>query len=238
MSENNNDPFANNNGIVKSWKGLVLTIVGIAGFITYLIILGVLSAIPPLQWLTVTLTGLLFFVGGIIFLALSKSSYNLPLIAMMIGALLMYMSIADQFFPAIRENLGDKASGGVMIAFAILMLLFPLIAVKYYKSKYTVSVDATVVHVEHKFSRTSRGHHAITYRPIYEFTYMGKEYNVTDKLYRSGDHPSTGEERELLIVENKPERFVDIERVKERKIGAYIAPVIVLALGIYLVVAG
>ena len=238
MSENNNDPFANNNGIVKSWKGLVLTIVGIAGFITYLIILGVLSAIPPLQWLTVTLTGLLFFVGGIIFLALSKSSYNLPLFAMMIGVLIMYVSITEKFFMSVREGLGDKATGGIMIAFAILMLLFPLIAVKYYKSKYTVVVDATVIHVEHKFSRTSRGHHAITYRPIYEFTYMGKEYNVTDKLYRSGTHPSTGEERELLIDENKPERFVDIERIKERSIGSYVGPIIVLAVGIYLIVAG
>ena len=238
MSENGNDFLANNNGIVKTKKGLVLTIIGILGFIVYLGVVTVLTAIPNLQWLGIALVGLLFFAAGIIFLAMSQGTYNLPLFAMMIGVLIMYVSITEKFFMSVREGLGDKATGGIMIAFAILMLLFPLIAVKYYKSKYTVSVDATVIHVEHKFSRTSRGHHAITYRPIYEFTYMGKEYDVTDKLYRSGKHPSTGEERELLIDGNKPERFVDIERIKERSIGSYVGPIIVLAVGIYLVVAG
>ena len=238
MSEDRDDILANNNGIVKTKKGLVLVIIGILGFIGYLGVVTVLTAIPNLQWLGIALVGLLFFAAGIIFLAMSQGTYNLPLFAMMIGVLIMYVSITEKFFMSVREGLGDKATGGIMIAFAILMLLFPLIAVKYYKSKYTVVVDATVIHVEHKFSRTSKGHHAITYRPIYEFTYLGKEYNVTDKLYRSGKHPSTGEERELLIDGNKPERFVDIERIKERSIGSYVGPIIVLAVGIYLVVAG
>ncbi|MBR5177660.1 MAG: hypothetical protein IKW90_02515 [Lachnospiraceae bacterium] len=237
MSENNNDFPANNNGIIKTKKGLVLAIVGGVGFIFYLIILGALSTIPPLQWLTVTLTGVLFFVAGIIFLALSKNSYNLPLIALMIGVLLMYMSITEKFFPAIREGLGDKATGGIMIVFAILMVVFPFMAVSYYKGKYKTTVYAEVIHVEHHRSRTTRGHHGITYRPIYQFTYSGKEYTVTDKVSSSGSHPSTGEERELLIDDKHPERFVDIERLKTRPVTSYIAPLIVLALGVYLMVA-
>ena len=36
MSENGNDFLANNNGIVKTKKGLVLVIIGILGFIGYL----------------------------------------------------------------------------------------------------------------------------------------------------------------------------------------------------------
>ena len=237
MSENNNDFLANNNGIIKTKKDLVLAIVGGVGFIFYLIVLGALSAIPPLQWLTVTLTGVLFFVFGIIFLALSKSKYNLPLIAMMIGVLLMYMSITEKFFPAIREGLGDKATGGIMVVFAILMVVFPFMAVSYYKSKYKTTVYAEVIHVEHHRSRTTRGHHGITYRPIYQFTYSGKEYTVTDKVSSSGTHPSTGEERELLIDDKHPERFVDIERMKTKSVTSYIAPLIVLALGVYLMVA-
>lgn len=235
MSEN--DFFENNRGIIKSKKGLVLMIVGIVVFICYVIALGVLSAIPPLQWLTVALTGLLFFAGGVVFLSLSKVHYNLPLVAMMIGILLLYMSITDQFFPAVRESLGDKATGGILIVFAILMVVFPFMAIKYYQNKYKTVVYAEVIHVEHSFSRTSRGHHAITYRPIYQFTYSGREYQVTDKVSSSGKHPSTGEERELLIDANKPEHFVDIERMKERSVSSYVAPVIILALGIYLIMA-
>ena len=159
-----NDVFANNNGIIKSWKGLALAIAGIIGFIGFLVVLSVLSAIPALKWLTVALTGLLFFAAGIIFLFFSKTGYNLPI------------------------------------------------------------------------SRIGKGHHAKVYRPVYEFTYSGKEYTVTDKVYQSGQHPSTGEERELLIDRNNPERFVDIERLKSRSIYSYVFPVIVLALGIYLVV--
>ena len=243
MEENrtdNNDFFANNNGVIKSWKGLVLAIVGVVGFFVYLAMLGVLSTIPPLQWLTVALTGLLFFAAGIVFLVVSKTSYNISLLATMIGALLLYMSITEKFFPAVREGLGDKGTGGIVIVFGVLMLIFPFIAVKYYRGKYKESVDSVVVHVEHHVSRTQKGHHAVVYRPIYEFTYSGKEYRVTDKAYKSGSHPSTGEERELLIDKNNPERFIDIERIQEktRKVSSYIAPVIVLTLGIYLVVAG
>ena len=237
QENNQNDFLANNRGIIKTKKDLVLLIVGIVGFICYLIMLGALSAVPPLQWLTVALTGLLFFAAGIIFLSLSKSRYNLPLVAVMIGVLLMYMSIADKFFPSVRESLGDKATGGILILFAILMVVFPFMAVKYYQNKYQTVVYAEVIHVEHKVSRTSKGHHAITYRPVYQFTYSGKEYQVTDKVYSSGKHPSTGEERELLIDENNPERFVDIERIKERSVSSYVAPVLILALGIYLMVA-
>ena len=237
MSENNNDFLANNNGIIKTKKGLVLAIVGGVGFILYLIVLGTLSVIPSLQWLTIALTGVLFFVVGIIFLALSKNSYNLPLIAMMIGVLLMYMSITEKFFPAVREGLGDKATGGIMVLFAIIMVVAPFIAISHYKNKYQTSVYAEVIHVEHHRSRTTRGHHGITYRPIYQFTYSGKEYTVTDKVSSSGSHPSTGEERLLLIDENNPEHFVDIERLKTRPVTSYIVPVIVLAIGVYLMVA-
>ena len=231
-----NDVFANNDGIIKSWKGLALAIAGIIGFIGCLVVLSVLSAIPALKWLTVALTGLLFFAAGIIFLFFSKIGYNLPLFATMIGTLLMYMSVTEKFFPAVREAWGDKGTGGIIISFALLMLLFPFIAVKYYKNRYKETVDAVVIHVEHHFSRIGKGHHAKVYRPVYEFTYSGKEYTVTDKVYQSGQHPSTGEERELLIDRNNPERFVDIERLKSRSIYSYVFPVIVLALGLYLVV--
>ena len=69
QENNQNDFLANNRGIIKTKKDLVLLIVGIVGFICYLMMLGALSAVPPLQWLTVTLTGLLFFAAGIIFLS-------------------------------------------------------------------------------------------------------------------------------------------------------------------------
>ena len=110
--DNNNDVFANNRGVVKSWKSLVLIIVGFFGFI---FAMTAFSAIPSLKWLTPALFGLLFFVVGIVFLKMSKTSYNLPLIAMLIGTLLMYIAIFDKYFPDIRDTIGDKISGAVMI---------------------------------------------------------------------------------------------------------------------------
>ena len=66
MSENGNDFLANNNGIVKTKKGLVLVIIGILGFIGYLGVVTVLTSIPELQWLGIAMVGLLFFAAGII----------------------------------------------------------------------------------------------------------------------------------------------------------------------------
>ena len=104
--DNNNDVFANNRGVVKSWKSLVLIIVGFFGFI---FAMTAFSAIPSLKWLTPALFGLLFFVVGIVFLKMSKTSYNLPLIAMLIGTLLMYIAIFDKYFPDIRDTIGDRS---------------------------------------------------------------------------------------------------------------------------------
>ena len=233
--ENNNDVFANNRGVVKSWKSLVLIIVGFFGFI---FAMTAFSAIPSLKWLTPALFGLLFFVVGIVFLKMSKTSYNLPLIAMLIGTLLMYIAIFDKYFPDIRDTIGDKISGAVMILFGIIMLVYPFAVVAHYKRKYNETVLATVIHVETHFSRGAKSLHSKTFRPIYQFTYLGKEYTVTDAVYSSGNHPSTGEERDLLIDANNPEHFFDLERMKELPPTRFIAPVILFALGIYLIVAG
>ncbi len=233
--EDNNDVFANNRGVVKSWKGLVLIIGGFLGFILLMV---AISAVPSLQWLTPALFGLLFFVAGLVFLKMSKTSFTGPLIAVLIGTLLIYLCIFDKYFPNIRETIGDKISGAIMIAFAIIMLIYPFAVTGYYKRKYKETVIATVIHVESHFSRAGKGHHAHTFRPIYEFTYSGKEYTVMDNIYSSGSHPSTGEEREFLIDENNPEHFFDPERMKSGSISRYIVPAILFALGIYLIVAG
>lgn len=231
--DDNNDVFANNRGVIKSWKGLVLAVGGFIGFIA---LLTVFSMIPPLQWLTPALVGLLFLVVGIIFLKMSKTSYILPLFGVLIGTVLMFFCITDKFFPGFIDAVGDRGVGTIIIAFGIIMLIYPFAMTWYYKNSYKETVEAVVVCVDSHISRT--GHHAMTYRPVYEFTYSGRTYQVTDKVYSSGSHPSTGEVRDILIDENNPEHFVDLERMKIKSPSSYIFPVILLALGIYLVVAG
>ena len=232
--ENKDDVFANNKGVIKSWKGLVLAVGGFTGYMALLI---VCSMIPSLQWLTPGLVGLLFFVVGIIFLNLSKTSYTLPLFGVLIGVVLMFWSITGKFFPGFLDAVGDRGVAAIIIAFGVIMLVYPFAAIGYYKAKYKENVLATVVYVDYRISRTGKGQHVRTYRPVYEFTYSGRTYQVTDKVYSSGSHPMTGEERELRIDENDPERFVDLERMKTRSPASYIFPAILLALGIYLMVA-
>lgn len=232
-----NDFFANNNGIVKSWKGLILAITGILGFVGYIVLLAYLATIPSLQWLVVTLTGLLFFAAGVFFLALSKGSYNLPIFTIMIGTVLMASAISEKFFPGFIDSIGDALAGAVFAVFGLIMLLYPFIVTACIKSRYRVTVDATVIYVERNFSRARKGHHAYTYRTAYEFTYNGKVYEVKDKIFTSGEHPATGEERELRIKSKKPEAFYDLERLKRKSPLSYVFPVILLALGIYLMVA-
>ena len=94
--DNKDDVFANNKGVIKSWKGLVLAV---GGFIGYMALLIVCSMMPSLQWLTPGLVGLLFLVVGIIFLNMSKTSYTLPLFGVLIGVVLMFWCIAGKFFP-------------------------------------------------------------------------------------------------------------------------------------------
>ncbi len=57
------------------------------------------------------------------------------------------------------------------------------------------------------------------------------------RIVAGTEQPAAGEIRELLIDENNPNHFFDIDRMKEKSIISYIAPVIVIALGIYLIVA-
>ena len=236
MSEENNknDIFANNNGVIKSWKGLAAVIVV---FVGYLALLGVLSAIPSLQWLAAPLFGLLFFVTGLIFLAMSNGSYNAPLFAMMIGTVLMFVSLSDKFVPSLRESIGSKGEGAIVAAFGVIMIICPFAVTGIIKARYNETVNATVAYVERHFSRSRKGHHAYTYRTTYEFTFEGKTYEVKDKLYTSGDHPATGEERELRINPDNPEKFYNLERLKSKSPASFIFPVILLALGIYLMVA-
>ena len=241
MSEDRTDPnetiddvFANNKGVIKSWKVLVLVVGGFAGYLALLVFL---SVTPSLQWLTPVLFGLLFFVIGIIFLKLSKTSYTLPLFGVFIGTVLMFYSICAKFFTGFLDKIGDKGIGAITIAFGIVILIYPFAVKTFYKSKYKVSVDATVLYVDYRISRDGHGRHVRTYRPVYEFTYSGRVYQVADKIYKSGSHPVQGEERELLIDENKPEHFFDIETMGSRSPASYILPIILLALGIYLVAA-
>ena len=233
--EKKNDVFANNTGVIKSWKGLILVVGGFSG---YLALLVVLSTIPSLRWLTPALVGLLFLVMGIIFLNLSKVNYIAPLFAALIGAVLLFFCIADKFFPDFLDEMGDKGIGIITMTFGLIMLLYPYAATLYYKCRYKVTVEATVAYVDYRISRTTRGYHARTYRPVYEFTYSGKVYQVSDKLYTSGSHPVQGEERELLIDENRPEHFFDAERMESKSLSKYFFPVVFLALGLYLFLKG
>ena len=102
---------------------------------------------------------LVTFVAGLVFLKMSKTSFTGPLIAVLIGTLLIYLCIFDKCFPNIRETIGDKISGAIMIAFAIIMLIYPFAVTGYYKRKYKETVIATVIHVESHFSRAGKGHH-------------------------------------------------------------------------------
>lgn len=233
--KNINDIFANNNGVIKSWQGLALVL---GGFFGFMVLLVVLSRIPSLQWLLITLVGALFLAGGLLFLKLAKTSYNLPLFAVMIGLVTIYMGLGGKFFPDLMDTIGDKGPASIVITISLIMFLYPIIAMVYAKSRCKVTVEATVVRVDSHTAINSKGHHVRTFRPVYGFTYEGREYTVMKKVYTSGGHLWEGEIRNLVINENNPEIFYDLDKFKSnlKSFTSYIPSLFLLALGIYLLI--
>lgn len=229
-----NDIFANNNGVIKSWQGLVLFLGAFFGLMALLV---VLCKIPSLRWLGITLVGVYFLAGGLFFLKISKTSYNGPLFAVMIGLVTMYMALLGKFAPDLLDAVGDKGPASIVITISLIMFFYPMISFVYAKSRCKVTVEATVARVDTHYSRNSKGHHVRTYRPVYEFTYEGREYEVMNKVFTSGGHLWAGEIRDLIINENNPEIFYDLDKLKSnlKSITSYIPSLILLALGVYLV---
>ena len=239
MSDNRFDredrgEISNNEGVFKTWKGLLLFLAGFFGLCFAIVIC---SIIPPLKWLGIALVGLYFMIGGFIFLKSGKGASGAPWVAVFIGAVTMYMSIKDQFFPELTGKIGDRGTGAILISFALIMVLYRYVMIAYAKSKCRETVMSTVVRVDCNRSYDGDGHHVRTFRPVYEFMYAGREYTVMNRIFSSGRHPMVGESRELLIDENNPEVFYDIKAMKPT-IGSFIFPAILVALGIYLIVAG
>ncbi len=226
--ENSNDIFANNRGVIKSWKGLVLFI---GGFFFVIITLIVLSRIPSLQWLLVAVVGLYFLIGGMIGLRFTKGS-TMPLVPIFLGLFLIFWGITDEFLPTVTGALGDTFFGAYLTLFGLVVIIYPKAYLFYIKKKYTETVEAVVVQVDHHYTKRGR-----THRPVYSFTYQGKEYTVMNSFYISGPHPHSGDEAELLIDPDHPNRFIDMDFYPGRKISSYILPILIIALGIYLIVA-
>ena len=234
MSDNrfDRDDDANNNGPIKSWGGLALFL---GAFIGFMIMTVILSHIPSLKWLGIALVGLFFMAGGLFFLKASNSGSPAPWIAVFVGAVIMYASIKDKFFP--ESKLGDKGTGAVLIVFALIMVIYPFAKMAFAKSRCKETVEATVIRVDSQVSSDVDGHHMRSFRPVYEFMYSGRQYTVMNRVFSSGRHPMVGEARELIIDENDPEVFYDLAAMKPR-ITTFIIPAILLALAVYLIVAG
>ncbi len=233
MRDDDNNVFEENSGLFKTWTGTLLFVGGFLGFLAAIL---VLSLIPSLKWLMLTMVGLYFFVGGVFFIKMSKGSFFAPMIAVLAGVVIMYLALSEKFFPDLSDAIGDTGTGAIITVIGIIFLVYPFAVTAYYKKRYKASVIATVSRVDHHYSRSGR-HYSQTSRPVYEFTYADRDYEVMDKVFTSGRYPAAGESRELLIDENNPNHFFDIDRMKEKSILSYIAPVIVIALGIYLIVA-
>lgn len=232
MSYGNNE-FEENSGLFKTWKG---TLLFVGAFLGFLAAIFVLSHIPSLKWLMLTMVGLYFFAGGVFFLKMTKSSLFAPMIAVLVGVVIMYLALSEKFFPDLSDALGDTGTGAIITAIGVFFLVYPFAVTAFYKKRYKATVTATVSRVDHRYSRGGR-HTSKTSRTVYEFTYASKDYEVMDKVFTSGRYPAAGEFRELLIDEKNPNHFFDIDKMKEKSITSYIAPVIVIALGIYLIVA-
>ncbi|MBQ4271139.1 MAG: DUF3592 domain-containing protein [Clostridiales bacterium] len=233
--DDRDDAFANNRGVIKSWKQLIIVVGGFLGAILALIIT---SAIPGAQWLTVSLVGLIFLGTGITFLKVSRTNHMLPLLCVALGAVMIFFSVTGKFFPDFHDSIGDRGHGVVMIVVALFLIIYPIASVAFVKNRYKESVEATVVRVDSHYSRSRKGHHSRTYRPVYEFTYSGRTYTVMNDLYSSGSYPMVGDVRELLIDENDPERFYDIKQMKKGIAAPVVIAVLLIAIGVYLVVAG
>ncbi|MBO4243321.1 MAG: DUF3592 domain-containing protein [Clostridiales bacterium] len=233
--EDRDEAFANNKGTITSWKQLIIVV---GGFFGFLFVIGIVSAIPGAQWLLGILVGLLFLGTGITFLRRTRNNQMLPVIAVIAGAAMIFFSVVGKFFPDLKESMGAKGYGVVMIVIGLFAMIYPFVYSSYVRKKYTETVEATVIRVDVSYSRSSRGHRTRTYRPVYQFTYSGREYEVMEGLYSSGAHPMVGEIRELHIDEEDPNRFFDIKQMRSKSAFSVMIAVAVIVFGVFMVVVG
>lgn len=114
----------------------------------------------------------------------------------------------------ISKNNNPKVVGTIFIVFSIIFIvsgIFVSLVPKMKSKKCTETVMAEVVElIPVQSSRTSgKGHHrtSVTYRPVFSYTYNGKDYHVESGTSSYPPAFKVGEEVELKIDPDNPKFF-------------------------------
>ena len=155
--------------------------------------------------------GLLFFVAGIFAFCSPKPSLkNAPaLIFSVIGAGIIVLPLLVKYTD-IEENIPDEIIPYIVVsAFLIIglcFLIFPTVSFVHKKNTYT-PVMAVCRELDMRWSRSKNGGRRRVYAPTWEYYFDGQYYTVKSNSYSNIDVPKEGEEYELLINPDEPEKF-------------------------------
>ncbi len=103
----------------------------------------------------------------------------------------------------------------------VLILVFTAALIAFHtwnsgRTKHCVTeVSATVVRMEHKVTKDHDGHKTNVFRPVYSFSYGGKDYELSGSLYTNYENYHAGDETTLKINPDDPTEFYDPARSRK-----------------------
>ncbi|MBQ8780199.1 MAG: hypothetical protein IJZ72_00790 [Oscillospiraceae bacterium] len=155
--------------------------------------------------------GLLFFVTGLVAFCTTKPSLrNAPsLIFCLVGAAMVVIPLLKEYtdtelrFPA---EAVPYIIISVFLTIGLCFLIIPTINYAHKKNSCT-PVMALCKELDMHWSRSRNGGRRRVYAPTWEYYYNGQYYTQKSNVYSNIDVPTQGEEYELLIDPEKPEKF-------------------------------
>ncbi|MBO7424089.1 MAG: hypothetical protein J6U23_00280 [Clostridiales bacterium] len=189
----------------------------------------ILAFIEPAKWLCAPLCGQLMVGLAIAFMVNDKKKK--------IGRILFYLlfiisGLALFILPILMKfvdfTLPESTVLWLALVIGVGVIAVPIISYIYSCKHYTEEVDAVVVdYISHN---SSNGH--IVKTPVYEFSYMGKLYRVSNSNFTNYGNPGIDQHVTLLIDPEDPEEFFDKKRGASRIFGSFFIGAIFLVVAI------
>lgn len=112
-----------------------------------------------------------------------------------------------------RIRLGSQQKIGIVLIIVFTAALVAFNAWNSGRTKHCVTeIPAVVVRMEHEVTTDRDRRKTNVYRPVYSFSYGGKQYELSGSVYTNYENYNAGDETTLKINPDDPTEFYDPAR--------------------------